>query len=119
MCLAKNDLDIGGEKIREMIRDCYRELQSGGSVSPAPALHPLANSVAQEMSAHGESLKVLIDANGTSWATGSELLNLYKIPSIWGLYIRRIILGSSSINPRYDQDQVVAKPGIPNFEKTL
>jgi hypothetical protein len=119
MCLTKNGPDTGGDKIREMIRDCYRELQSGGSVSAAPASHPLANSAAKEMSAKGESLKVLIDANGTSWAKVSELLNLYKIPYLWDADKRRILLGSSSITPRYSQDQVVAKPDIPSYEMTL
>ncbi|MFN7901200.1 MAG: N-acetylmuramoyl-L-alanine amidase [Synechococcaceae cyanobacterium] len=119
MCLTKNGPDTGGDKIREMIRHYYRELQSGGADSPTSVSNPLADSVPKEMSAKGETLKVLLDANGTSWAKVSELLSLYKIPFMWDADKRRILLGSSSITPRYSQDQVDPKPGVPSFDLTL
>ncbi len=111
MCLEKHGRDDGGNQLRSMIRTFDQEQQ----LCPQ-SISPLNPCTAGEMTVLGQTVPVLLDSNGMTWAKVSTLLSFYSIPFVWDAEKRRILIGSSNIIPRYVENKVMAKPGLPTFE---
>jgi hypothetical protein len=116
MQLRKGGPADGGEQLRRRIREL---LAPTPVLSPAAGPAPLAFRRKASMTARGTSLAVEIDANGTSWALATDLLDLYDIPFEWNPSQRRILIGSTDIAPTHRDDGVQVSIGHPLFEMGL
>jgi hypothetical protein len=110
--LEKGGPPTGGEQLRERVR----QLLSGEAASgPAPLQFRRAGSI----EARGLPLATEIDANGSSWALATALLERYELPFQWDASHRRILVGALDVVPRFQDDAVQASVGWPLFEMTL
>ncbi|MEB3333293.1 MAG: N-acetylmuramoyl-L-alanine amidase [Synechococcaceae cyanobacterium] len=114
MCLEKGGPEDGGDRLRAMIRSAFLAGQS-----PAAAVHPLAGSTARTMEILDQTIEVLVDSSGSSWARVSTLLGAYGIPYIWDAEERRILVGACDVAPRHSRNRITAAPGLPTFELAL
>ena len=110
--LEKGGPPTGGEQLRERVR----QLLSGEAASgPAPLQFRRTDSI----EARGLPLATEIDANGSSWALATALLERYELPFQWDASHRRILVGALDVVPRFQDDAVQASVGWPLFEMTL
>ena len=110
--LEKGGPPTGGEQLRERVRQLLSvEADSG----PAPLQFRRADSI----EARGLPLATEIDANGSSWALATALLERYELPFQWDASNRRILVGALDVVPRFQDDAVQASVGWPLFEMTL
>ena len=118
MQLTRNGADDAGDRLREKI---LMHFQGGlpQVTSTGSSAHPLATTRQATMQVRGADLDVLINAEGTSWAKASELLDRYEIPFDWNAESRRILLGVNDIFPKYLEDQVDPNGGFPTFQMAL
>lgn len=114
MCLEKGGSDDGGDRLRAMIRSAFLAEQSQPAV-----VHPLATSTAKTMAVLDQTIDVLVDSNGSTWAKLSTLLGVYGISYIWDAQKRRVLVGASDVAPRYSQNKIAATSGLPTFELAL
>ena len=102
----------GGEQLRERVRQLL-------SVEAASGPAPLQFRRTDSMEARGLPLATEIDANGSSWALATALLERYELPFQWDASNRRILVGALDVVPRFQDDAVQASVGWPLFEMTL
>ncbi len=74
---------------------------------------------AESIEARGSRLDTQIDANGSSWALATELLERYDIPYDWDATHRRLLISALDVVPLYRDDAVQASVGWPLFEMAL
>ena len=121
--LSRNGPPTGGEQLRQRIRadlEAQPGLEAGleaGSQAAPP--QRLAFRRTTTMPARGNSLAVEIDANGSSWALATDLLQLYDIPHSWDSSHGRLLIGSLDVVPTFRADQVQPSVGWPLFEMVL
>jgi hypothetical protein len=88
-------------------------------VEAASGPAPLQFRRADSIEARGLPLATEIDANGSSWALATALLERYELPFQWDASNRRILVGALDVVPRFQDDAVQASVGWPLFEMTL
>ena len=110
--LEKGGPPTGGEQLRERVRQLL-------SVEAASGPAPLQFRRTDSIEARGLPLATEIDANGSSWALATALLERYELPFQWDASNRRILVGALDVVPRFQDDAVQASVGWPLFEMTL